>query len=648
LATFSIFGGLGGVIIPAAFGILSSLSFGFRRHKILNLFGVLLLLLFVFLLLSSPHFMMINISPYKELITALRYPGSRLLDTKWNSFSRIDIVDSPAVRFAPGLSLRYLKPIPYQMGIAVDGENLNAMTRFDGRKEGIQFTSFLPSAVAFYLRNIRDVLVLEPMGGLDVLMSIYHGARSITGVEINPLIVNALKREYREFVGNIYHDERVKIRIEGGRGYLRSTDKRFDLIQVSISNTLGASSTGIYGMSEDYVFTEEAFIDYYNHLNENGFLSITKYLLPPPRTELRIVSVILSSLERMGIKSPERHIAIIRSWGTITFLLKHNIISHEEMLNLKEFCTKRRFDLVYYPGIKREEVNVFNKFKEPIYYNLISQIIDKSKREELYQRYLFNVRSVTDDMPFFYHFFRWDRLKELYLSMGKKWQPFVEGAYLVPVVLVQAIFLSIILIILPVFLKRRKKEKKYLQKGRWLFLLYFFLIGMGFMFIEISLIQKFILFLGHPAYAISMVLFAILVSSGAGSYLSRWLVKTGIFCVDWIILILAGMILFYTMVLPYVSTLVLGGNIFLRQAYTLFLLMPLGILMGMPFPIGIGILNKYSRSIIPWAWCVNGCSSVLSSITAVIVALSWGFTGVLICSAGAYLIGLICIKGGMR
>ena len=226
----------------------------------------------------------------------------------------------------------------------------------------------------------------------------------------------------------------------------------------------------------------------------------------------------------MGREKPENHLAVLRSWGTITLLLKAREMKKEDIIKLKAFCESRRFDLVYYSGIKREEVNIFNKFNEPVYYQLISRMTNKETREKLYDQYLFNVRSVTDDRPFFYHLFKWDRLKDLYMSMGKKWQPFVEGAYLVPLVFVQALILSIILIIIPTFLKKREK-KRMDPLGKGLLLTYFFFIGVGFMFIEIYLIQKFILFLGQPAYSISLVLFSLLIWAGIGSYLSHFMVR---------------------------------------------------------------------------------------------------------------------------
>ncbi|MDY7033514.1 MAG: hypothetical protein SVY10_16600, partial [Thermodesulfobacteriota bacterium] len=580
-------------------------------------------------------------------MTALQYPESKLIDTQWNAFSRVDIVDSPAVRFAPGLSLNYLRSLPPQIGISVDGDSLNAITKYDWEKGDAEFTSSLPSVAAFSMGKIRDVLILEPLGGLDVLAALYHGATAIEGIERNPLIARIVKERYGEFAGNIYGNEKVTIRIDDGRAYLRSSVKKFDLIQIPISNTLGASSTGIYGLSEDYVFTEEAFLDYYRHLNENGFLSITQYLLPPPRTELRIISLVISSLEKIGIRNPEDHVAVMRSWGTITFLLKSNEITDKEILNLKEFCRKRRFDLVYYSGIQKEEVNIFNRFKEPLYYQLISRMMNREQREELYNQYLFNIRSVTDDKPFFYHFLRWNRLKELYRSIGEKWQPFIEGAYLIPVVFIQALILSIILIMLPLFLKKKEKQRTNLH-GKRFFLPYFFFIGVGFMFIEIPVIQKFILFLGQPAYAVSTVLFAILVSAGIGSYLSERLFHSEDSHFSWMILILVGMIILYIFTLPSLFHFGLGKSLIFKHVFSILLLTPLGILMGMPFPLGIGVLRRYSGDIIPWAWCVNGCSSVLSAILAVMVAISLGYSGVLLCSAGAYLMSLTSMRWGIR
>lgn len=268
----------------------------------------------------------------------------------------------------------------------------------------------------------------------------------------------------------------MKIEIGEGRGYLKKTDYRFDIILLPVLSGIPASSGGFFGLAEGYQFTEEAVITYIEHLNNNGMLSITRYLLPPPREELRLVSVIHSALKRTGIKNPERHIAAIRTWGTITIIVKKTELSTDDISKIKEFCKERLFDIVYYRGIKENEVNIYNRFKEPIYYKLISQILDGEKRPLLYKDYAFDITPVTDDRPFFF-IFKWDKIGEVYKSAGEKWQIFIEGGYLLPIIFIQALAASAVFIVLPLFIKQgrmlftQKKETiKYLG--------YFFLLAL--------------------------------------------------------------------------------------------------------------------------------------------------------------------------
>ncbi len=576
--------------------------------------------------------MEINISQYKALRVALSYSSSRLKVTRSNAFSRIDIVESPAVRFAPGLSLRYKGSLPSQIGITIDGNDLGAITSFKGKREGLRFTAYLPSSLPYYLKRIKKVLIFEPRGGLDILTALYHEVESVIGIETNPLIPSLLKMEYGQFSGHIYQQKGVRIKIGEGRNDLRHTKEHFDLIQIPISNALGASSTGIYGLVESYRFTKEAFKEYYSHLNRGGYLVISCYLLPPPREELRLLSTAIASLEEMGLPSPEKKLAIISSWGTLTLLLKRGNLGKEEISNLKAFSRRLRFDLVYYPSIRAQEANIYNRFERPIYYLFTKRILDREERIKLYKGYLFNIEPVSDDKPFFYHFFKWKKAKELYLSIGQKWQIFMEGAFLTALIWIQALLLSLLFILAPLFYKRDY------PKGSIPLLSYFFFIGMGFMFIEISLIQRFILFLDHPVYATSAVLFAILSFAGVGSYLSqrRFLFKG-------ITLLLSGVVIFYIFLLPILFNLFLGKGLLIRYCLTILFLAPLGILMGMPFPRGISILKGVERSFIPWAWAINGCSSVLNSVSASLIALELGFTWVLLFASLAYFLSFLCL-----
>jgi SAM-dependent methyltransferase len=312
----------------------------------------------------------LRLSPYKSLSVALRFPGARLLETHWNAFSRVDVLESPAARTAPGLSLEYLNPLPEQLGLAVDGDQLNAITRLRGEPAGageLKFLDFLPSS--FPYRNLppQRVLILEPRGGLEVLNALYHGAGEVIAAETNPMIVELMKTPYREFSGGIYDRPEVRAVVEDGRSYLRRSSASFDLIVLPLTESLGASATGFSGLREDYRLTTEAFQEYWRALQPGGFLSLHLYLLPPPRGELRLASTVRRALELEG-KHPADHLMAFRTWGTFSLLVKKDSVGAREIENLKDFCRQMRFDLVYYPGISPGEVNLYNRFPRPIYF----------------------------------------------------------------------------------------------------------------------------------------------------------------------------------------------------------------------------------------------------------------------------------------
>jgi len=647
LFIFLLFGASNAVAVASISGILASTFFYLKKEKGVP-YRFFLIAIPLSIIIFSPTFMEIAISPYKGLSSALRYPDAKTIKTKWDSISRVDVIKSGAVRFAPGLSLKFQGELPEQIGLTVDGGDLNAITRFSGNKDEIDFTNYLPSSIPYYLTKPDNILIFDPKGGLDILSAIYYGARYIESTESYPLLTDIVKHDYGEFSGWIYDKRRVNIKFGNGRTFIRQSKKRYDTIQISPSDALASASTGIHGLTEDYRFTVEAFKDYIEHLNENGVLAITLYLLPPPRHELRIVGMAINAMEDMGVGSPEKHISVIRTWGTITIIIKKGEINSDDINKIKDFCKERHFDIEYYPGIKKEETNIYNRFQEPLYFNLLSKITNSDERDNFSKNYIFDVTPSTDDRPFFHHFFKWNTIAETYNTFGRKWQPFLEGGYLIPVVFIQALVVSIVFIILPL-LFLRKINLEIFKMRDISFLLYFLLIGIGFMFAEISMIQKFILFLGHPVYSITTVLFTILISSGTGSYLSGKYFRYKEYEIiihkfKFSLIILCGLIIIYSIFLPYLFNRILFESIICRQTLSFILLFPLGFFMGIPFPTGIKLLERYNARIIPWAWCINGCSSVVSSVLVILIALTFGFKTALILSAVAYSGGFLMLS----
>ncbi len=592
-----------------------------------------LAIILIAILIYKPSIFNINISPYKGMMTALKFPGAGHIKTFRGPSSRVDIIKSPANRYAPGLSFKYMEDLPEQFGIANDGGELNAVTRWDGDKEKIRFIDYLPSAIPYVIGKNTDVLILEPKGGLPVLTAIYYSSKNIDKVESNPIIINAVNEAFMDFSGSIYKENTYA---GIGRAFLK-TKGSYDIIDVNLTGILPWEG-GSYGLTEDFKLTKEAFIDYYQHLKHNGYLSMTLYILPPARMELKILTTILSAAEAIGIKDADKHIAVMRTWNTITILLKRDELSASDIGSIKGFARDRRFDLVYYAGIAPDETNIYTKLPNDDYFKVVSSIINPVEREKAVRDYVFDISPATDETPFFHHFLKIKNVFEIYNLAGGKWQYFLEEGYLVPIILIQAGLISVLLILLPLFIKHGRGGAPLLQV-----FIYFSSIGLGFMFLEITIIQRFILYLDHPIYAVTVVIATILLSSGIGSLASQR------FSIDkeWngtVIFVLALLIVLYSVSLRYVISFTLGLEFMQRVALSISLLLPLGFFMGMPFPMGIRYIAAAKGSqLIPWAWGVNGSFSVAGSILAAMLALAVGFRGVMYAASVLYLAAFLSV-----
>ena len=629
-----------GVIIFCSFlALFSSFLFSWKQRFTFRFLVLCVMAAEIVLFLSSPSWLSFRISPYKALPVALKYPHAKHLLTRWNSISRVDILESPAIRYAPGLSLLYEEEFPPQLGLSTDGGELSAVTRIDDWEQPrLEFLSYLPSSLAYSLTESPRTLIIEPKGGLDVLSSVYFNASQTKIIESNPLNVKLLRQELAQFSGHLYHKKNIQVFSAYSRAALKKEKDIYDLIVFSLTDVFGSTGTGLYGFSENYLYTTDSFAHILNRLSPDGLVSISLYLLPPPRQEARILATWIDALERSKI-DPASHIMAIRSWGTISFFIKKTAFSRLEIQKLKDFADKRLLDLVYYPGIKIDEVNIHNELEEPLYYNLTLQLLSPAERAKLYKNYLFQIKPVTDNRPFFFNFFKLNKLKATYRAMGKKWLPFLQGEFLVPLLLIQSIIIAFLLILLPIFVFRKAKNKIIGFSSRIFF--YFSLIGMAFMFLEITFIQKFILFLGHPLYSVSIIIFSLLFSSGLGSFFSKRILGQNLKRnLKRSLILCAGLIVLYLFLLPFLYESLIGISLTLKIIMTFLVIFPLGFMMGFPFPTGVRMLDQEDKRLIPWAWATNAFSSVINSIFALIVAFWGGYNLVLILAAGGYLLAL--------
>ena len=307
----------------------------------------------------------------------------------------------------------------------------------------------------------------------------------------------------------------------------------------------------------------------------------------------------------------------------------------------RRFLTTRGFDAVYYPGIMPNEWNRFNVLPEAAYATLVQAILADS--ESVYQEYEFDIRPPTDDRPFFFHYFKWRQTPEILAGLGLVWQPFGGSGYFVLVaLLILVAFAAAVLIIGPLLFRQPQAgwggpEESALGKGRTF--LYFAALGLGFLFVEVPLAQQFILVLREPVTALAVVLFAVLFFSGIGSLTApHW-------PLPWALGILVLLITFYPILLPPITTLMLPLPLAARFLLVGIVMAPLGYFMGLPFALGLRVVQGQQPALLPWVWAINGAFSVISAVLAVMLALSWGFSVVLWLGAAAYSLAWISFRG---
>jgi len=646
----------------------------------------------------------LNISQYKGLSATLNFPDAKILDKKFSPLGLLHVVSSKSIRHAP-LSLAYEGTLPQQFALFTDADSMTAITKVENLSQ-MDYLDYTTSALPYHLKKQSKVLVLGAGGGADVLAALYHNATSEDGftsvnrvdaVELNPQVVELVRDKYGDFTNHIYPSEippnppfekggtsngitngrtsdgktikkwPVRVVVAEARGFVQSTEERYDLIQVALLDSFSASASGVYSLSESYLYTVEAIHQFLRHLREGGILAITRWLKLPPRDTLKLFATIVESLEQVaGEEGTNRRIGnqliFIRSWKTGTILVKNGNFTEPEIAATKEFCEKRSFDLVYYPGIVETEANQYNLLEQPEYFRGVHTILFGDRRQ-FFEDYAFNIKPATDNKPYFFHFFKWKSVPLFFETMRKGWIPFVEWGYIILIAtLIQGILASIILILSPLLaiksppslkevgsLKAEVRKNKISPKSSIRICVYFLSLGLGFMCIEMAFIQKFILLLSYPTYAIAVVLCSFLVFAGIGSLSSKKLrlgsvrfahrrlrltVKPVIIAVLSIIFVS----LLYLLFLDDLFRLFISQADAVKIPIAIILIAPLAFFMGMPFPLGLQKVSDTMPNLIPWAWGINGCASVISAVLATCLAISFGFTMVVIVATVLYII----------
>lgn len=594
-------------------------------------------------------------SPYKTIEQYRQIKGASIISEHASPLGLIQVMENRIIpiRYAPGLSLVAPLGPPEQLALFINGENLTAINKkpIKPKDEGnFEYLNQMTSALPYHLGQIGSVLLPGLGGGTNILQAKLNKVEKITSVELNQQLVQLLGEDYKDYSGDLF--DRVKVHTNDLRRFLLTDKNRYDLIQFATLSSLQPAISGIGGVSENYLYTVEAITEYLSHLSPDGYLALTNWIKNPPRDSLKLLRTIRKALNNSGITDPDRHLVVIRGWQTTTILIKNSRFTRLGLEQVSAFCRTRSFDIAYRFGMGPNEENRYNVTRQPLLATaakvIISGEIEESKR--YIESYKFNIEAATDNKPFFNNFFKWSTFLEIWQLKDSGGSALFETGYpLLITALIIATFISSVLIICPLLLGNEPVRSHKLQSVPGI-LGYFFLIGVGFLLVEISFIQQFTLFLHHPLYAFTVTVASFLLFAGCGSLLSDKFNRK--FSGD--TLITSGVVLIVVISLCYLfflddffhlaAGLSFGGKI----CVSVILICPLATAMGIPFPQGLLLAGGHQDHLVPWCWGVNGCGSVIGSLAATLLAIHLGFNGVLLVAVAAYLLLPFLLKGFKR
>lgn len=617
----------------------------------------------------------INVSEYKGVSQIRHFAESDLDYYTYSPTGEMHVYSSSYLHFAPGLSdvaSSNIKDFPANAykGLYIDGSGpigiMKALTESESA-----YIDYLPMSAPYELLENPNVMLVKLGGGISAFTALHHNTENVTIVEPNPAIVELLRDVPMlvEFNGDLLHNEKVHVKDGEPRAYCKSTDEKFDIVEISLIDSVGLSSGEPYSVGENYTYTVEAITDYMSSLTKNGFLSVTVWnKLRNPRNVPKLLTTIVTSLKAQGVENPENRIFAFDLYlQTATVVIKNSDFTDEEIEQLKYFCFKRAFNAYYYPGIERMDndkdfnaiLDYYNSLYDnspesddapaplsikpnEFYHNLLFWMFE-DKEKELYDKFVFNIRPATDNRPYYTAYLKPEKLGIFMDQLGDVSE---EWGYLLMLgTLLQSILFGIVIILIPLI--GRWKDLFSGEKGIGGIIVYYACLGLGYMMVEIFLIQRLVYFLADPIFSVSIVITSMLIISALGSlFASRFKDKTK--TVRYAVGGIAVSIILYIFVLSPVINTFIGLPLIVKSMIAIILIAPSAFFLGMPFPSGLSSLEKDKGRLLPWALGMNGALSVTGSVFAKLSSISFGFTFVLITAGVLYLIAGLVFPANLK
>jgi hypothetical protein len=557
----------------------------------------------------------------------------------WNAISRIEVRRWESSRYIlidadAGTAIMNVEPSLWAVDQPANAPTMTGLPVQPGFNWRNRLMADAPS-VANVLRPQGEFAIIGPGGGVDVMRAVANGSPKVTGIEINPAIANSVMRgRYAGYAYHLYERPPVEIHVQDGRSYVRGSRDQYDVVQMTLVDTWASTAAGAFALSENNLYTVEAFREYFDHLKPGGFIAITRWEFKKPREALRVVSQAIEALHRNGVPDPRHNFVVVADGGL-----------DDDGRPVLVLAKKSEFTAAEYSAIARHvQANpnlVWLNPPEgyagaqalPPAAAVFRELIESNNPWKFAQTYAYNVAPVDDGAPFFFF-----TLKTGYVirnimagtGQGIDWKVNL-GVVVLGMVLIISLVAVLVFLVLPLLFTRGSGPRRSVSVAG---MLYFVAVGLGYILVEISLIQRFVLFLGHPTYALTVVVFLMLLSSGAGSVLAgRAKAKPG-----WVLASIVAIIALDVAVLPLLLSSAVGQAFLLKLMISAVILVPLGLLMGMPFPLGLKLVAMEEGATVEWAWAMNAAASVLGSVAAMVIAIHFGLTVTLACAAMAYLL----------
>jgi hypothetical protein len=614
---------------------------GFRRKRGIPFFIGLLLALDLALLPLPMKF-----DPHKMLAELQRWQeqgDARHLVTRHGPRARLDTFTSPRLHQTLFAGLTATTPPPQQSLLLADGNSAGPIFHIEDAAEAA-ILDHTPMSVAYRLLPRAKVLLLGETSGVNVWLARRFGAAQITMVLENPQMLDLFRGPLGTIAGQGFEADDLEIHVASARHYLEYTEERFDIIQVAGVEGMAAGVSSLLSLHEDYLLTVEGMVRCLEHLTPRGLVSITRGIQSPPRDNIKILATLVEALERVGIQQPDQHLAQLRNHLAVNTMAANQPFQPGQVREVIGISDQLWLDIDTLTGVDPGSRKPFNRLigpagKERSFYQLAASSIFSANREKFFRDWAYNVRPATDDRPYFFDFFRWRSLPRFIESYGHQWFQRLELGYAVLVIaFVQIVAAAGLLLLLPLFLWARRSDS---APGRFLVLSYFFLLGLAFLALEMSLMQRFTLLMGDPLLAAAVVLSGFLFFSGCGSLCGQKWPKSPLRSIAFAafgIAFVAPLVLWLS---GWLVSPVSSWNTTGRFLCTLLLLGPLAFLMGWPFPAGMRLLREWSPDLLPWAWGINGFASVAAAPLTVLLAMSFGFKVVLALALSSYLLALV-------